>query len=81
MGSGGGEERLEAVETPGPAGADRPKGAQMGMRALHDPAPRHEAAELRRAGFAWVAGDVGDEAQGLDPGAEGTVVEGAIGGK
>lgn len=49
------------------------------MRALHNPAPRHEAAELRRAGLAWVAGDVGDEAQGLDPGAESPVVEGAVG--
>ena len=81
MGRGGGEEGLEAVETPGPAGADGSEGPQVSVRALHDPAPRHEALVLGATGLARVAGDVGREAQGLDPCAEAAVVEGAVGGK
>ncbi len=51
------------------------------MRALYDPASWHETLVLGAAGLARVAGDVGREAQALEPGAEAAVVEGAVGGK
>jgi hypothetical protein len=76
---GGGEEGSVAVGQAAPAGADAAESAQVGVGTLDRPAARHEAAVLGAARLARVARDVGREAVRGDAGAEGGVVEGAVG--
>ncbi len=79
MRRGCGEEGLVAVEQAAPADAHGTEGAEVGVGTLDHPTPRHEAAVLGAARLARVARDVGRETEGRDAGAEGRVVEGAVG--